>query len=165
MSEPNVNVKTGIRFGAIAGDSLDPELLDALYLKVSAKVYDALRSDREKELRQYIQAECSYLADDNEALIEVVERELEFESEAGEFGSDEPSAEIEHDGVQLQFGYLGGAVLILVLQSPVVAHVRSLCSPSVPNAGDLDSGAPLLDDGYTCYGVPESWLREENPHA
>ena len=30
---PNTNPRTGLPFGVIAGNSLDPELLDALYMK------------------------------------------------------------------------------------------------------------------------------------
>lgn len=69
---------------------------------------------------------------------------------------------LEHEGTDEECHYmlssLGGAPLLFVCKSPVITKVRSLCSPCVPGAGDLDSGYD--EDGYECYGVPEEWEEE-----
>jgi len=54
--------------------------------------------------------------------------------------------------------YRLGSDLIWVFYSPTIVYVESLCSPCVPNAGDLDSGLTTQDLGYECYGIPENWL-------
>lgn len=53
----------------------------------------------------------------------------------------------ESEGVKMRLSSLGGAPLLWILDSPYRATVR-LCSPCVPNAGDLDSPDP---DGCECY--------------
>lgn len=75
-----------------------------------------------------------------------------FESYGGE-----EEYELEKDGAVYFLGYLGGAPLIWVNQSDRIVHVQLLCSPCVPNAGDLDSGLTAEDEGYECYGIPKEW--------
>jgi len=60
-----------------------------------------------------------------------------------------------------QLGYLGGAPLIWVIQSPVTTTCRR-CSPCVPNAGNLDSPDP--DGGITCYDIPPDWKNQDDEH-
>jgi hypothetical protein len=64
---------------------------------------------------------------------------------------------LEKDGMKLQLGYLGGAALVWVLESPHTTYSRP-CSPCVPNAGDLDS---LSDTGIECYTLPPEWFATE----
>lgn len=71
--------------------------------------------------------------------------------------SDSSSYELEEGDCKYALSSLGGAYLIWVYQSPNIVYVRSLCSPCVPNAGDLDSGLTDSDNGYECYGIPEDW--------
>jgi hypothetical protein len=65
--------------------------------------------------------------------------------------------ETDHGPVKLTTGTLGGAILIWVLESPWVAEVR-VCSPCVPNAGDLDSPH---EGGMVCYCLPPDDMPEE----
>jgi hypothetical protein len=75
-----------------------------------------------------------------------------------ESDSDSMSYELEKNGCKYAVSSLGGATLIWVYESTKIVYVRSLCSPCVPNAGDLDSGLTTQDLGYECYGIPDNWL-------
>jgi hypothetical protein len=68
--------------------------------------------------------------------------------------SDNLSYELEENGCK----YGLSSDLIWVYESTKIVYVRSLCSPCVPNAGDLDSGLTTQDLGYECYGIPDNWL-------
>jgi hypothetical protein len=72
-----------------------------------------------------------------------------------EHDSDNCSYELDENGCKYGLSSLGGGILVWVYESTNIVKVNSLCSPCVPNAGDLDSG--LDDSGYECYGIPDSW--------
>lgn len=74
-----------------------------------------------------------------------------------ESDSDSMSYELEENGAKYAISSLGGAPLIWVYQSPRIVYVSNLCSPCVPNAGDLDSGLTDSESGYECYGIPTDW--------
>lgn len=156
---PNTNPKTGLPFGVIAGQNLDPELLDALYVAASAQVYDRMFDERRTELRRDLYdllpdaVQFGWVVDQ---LSEVIDVQLEEEAESGAFGRDEPSAEIVYEGVTVIYSYLGGAPIVFSYDGPV-AHVRSMCSPCVPGAASLDSG----EGDIACHGLPEDWLSKE----
>lgn len=156
MNQPNVNPETGIRYGVISGNTLDPEVLDQLYQKASADDTNRWRGERGKELLAEVENSTLYEIYQDE-LDDLIDRQLDYET--ANYSNDEPNAEIEHDGVKLKYSWLGGAPLIFVLESSLRTHVTSLCSPCVPNAGDLDSGWD--PDGYECYDLPSDWLRKE----
>lgn len=61
---------------------------------------------------------------------------------------------LETGEMKLGMFYLGGAPLVWVYESPHVTRAR-LCSPCVPNAGDLDSQDP---EGFECYTLPADWF-------
>lgn len=92
----------------------------------------------------------------NELAKSIVENDFEFDC----FDC-ESEYEYSSDGVDILLSYLGGSPILFVRQSPLIVRVKSLCSPCVPNGGDLDSG--ILTDkepgGYECYGLPKDWLR------
>lgn len=157
MNLSNINPTTGIRFGAISGQSIHPEVLDELHSLASNEVYHRLRDEREQQLRAELRSTFDRIDDD---LVEqVIEMQLEAESEHGDFNDEEPSADIVHEGVSLNFGYLGGAVLLIIYDSPYTWVVESLCSPCVPNAANLDSA--IDPDGYIAYAPANSWLATE----
>ena len=94
--------------------------------------------------------------------------EMRMESELEHVQIEEPIIEGEYEGVKYHISWLGGAPLLWVFEGPV-GYCNSLCSPCVPNAGDLDSGFELWDDleegdwdgkGFECYVVPRDWLRK-----
>ena len=153
----NTNIQTGIRFGVIACQNLDPDVVEDLWYGYGAVdlSYQAAREELEETLKR----EGSALVDDGELdiddLSDWVDRELEARSDYIQI--DEPTIEGTYEGVKYQISWLGGAPLLFVFESPVISRAR-LCSPCVPNAGDLDN---LDDDGVECYGVPAEWRRTE----
>lgn len=76
------------------------------------------------------------------------------EEDGSELIEELPCGEATVDKVRILLGELGGQSLLWVLHSPHITRAR-LCSPFVPNAGDLDSITP--DSMYECYNVPDSW--------
>lgn len=156
---PNTNPRTGLPFGVINGNSLHPEVLDALYMAASAQVYDCAYRERKNDLRREVEDTFPNLcgvdwAEDQ--LNDLMDAQLESEAECGAFGRDEPSAEVTYEGVTVHYGYLGGAPIVFSYDGPVT-HVRSYYSPCCPGAVDLDSGPGDI----ACHGVPESWLDKE----
>lgn len=153
----NTNTQTGIRFGVIACQNLDQDIVEDLWYGYGA--VDLSYKAAREELEETLKREGSALVDDGELdiddLSDWVDRELEARSDYIQI--DEPTIEGTYQGVQYQISWLGGAPLLFVFESPVISRAR-LCSPCVPNAGDLDN---LDDDGVECYGVPAEWRRTE----
>ncbi len=90
------------------------------------------------------------------------------ESERDEFIDsleiDEATYSLEIDGMKLALGWLGGAALIWVFDSPHTT-MAPVCSPCVPNAGDLDnksSGAVSSGGSTLCFNLPADWYAPEN---
>lgn len=191
----NTNPVTGIRYGVIAFDNIDPDLgqdlwythgkdlsyeaavkelqaelereADAIEDQVHIGIAEAdpsLVGDEDYEARKIEEAYESKGYDDRE---DFIEREMEKRSE--QIQIDEPVIEGEFEGVRYGIDWLGGAPLLWIFEGPV-GRCRALCSPCVPNAGDLDSGFVVYlepgaeewgDGGYECYCVPPDWLRKE----
>lgn len=158
MNQSNINPTTGIRFGAINGQSIHPEVLDELHSLARNETYHRLRDEREQQLSAELRSTFDRINED--LFAQVIELQLEAESEHGDFDDEEPSADIVHEGVSLKFGYLGGAVLLIIHDSPYTWVVESLCSPCVPNAANLDSN--IDSAGYIAYAPPNSWLYTED---
>lgn len=147
----NTNLETGIRYGIIAANSLHSDVLDNIQSGRDVRYEEALA-----ELKAGILRVCEDFIGTN-ALGDVIDLAIEKMTEAWE--DDEPVYEFQIDGVRGQTTWLGGALLVWVFESPhIVRH--SLCSPCVPNCGDLDS--PEDAEGYICYDVPPAWRRGEN---
>ena len=70
------------------------------------------------------------------------------------YENDEPYIEGEMDGVKYSTSWMGGALCFFILESPHQTTC-ALCSPCVPNAGDLNN----IGDDYTTvsYDVPKDW--------
>ncbi len=122
----NTNEKTGVRFGYISSNKLDSEVVQAL-------VYDY---GTDYSYEEYV-------------------KENPNEEDYEDYENDEPSIEGLMDGVSYGTSWLGGALNFFIFESPVIVK-RALCSPCVPNAGDL--GNP---GDFECYGVPEDWRYEK----
>lgn len=184
----NTNPTTGIRYGVIAFNNLDPDLGQELWythgedLSYEAACEELLAEiernadNIEDEVRIAIaeedpslvgqegfedaRIEAAYMVggyDDREDYIQ-----SRYDRERERVQIDEPVIEGEYAGVKYRIDWLGGAPLLWVLEGPV-GRCHSLCSPCIPNAGDLDSG--FIDDemeaGYECYVVPFEWLSRE----
>lgn len=184
----NTNPTTGIRYGVIAFNNLDPDLGQELWYTYGKDLtYEAACEELLAEIERNadnIEDEVRIaIAESDPALIGDEDYEegrvllryealgyddredyiqSKFEDTAQNFHIDEPVIEGEYEGVKYRIDWLGGAPLLWVFEGPV-GRCNSLCSPCVPNAGDLDSG--FIDDemeaGYECYVVPRDWLRAD----
>ena len=162
MPTANIHPLTGIRYGAINGNSLDPDVLCVLYDRASEVVFNAYRLDEMKKFAN--EQDYDYITDiQADDLFNSLTDAFGYQFESfiysidENFEHDEPQAEFEYEGIKVVFSYLGGAPLVMVTESPYIA-IANLCSPCLPNAGDLDSKNP---DGEECYDVPVEWYRSK----
>lgn len=146
----NTNPDTGIRYGIVAANSLDSDIINGIQSGVSLEDRAA-----ETDLRERVESALSdYLSlEDRE---EIADRAVELMFASG-MSSDEQTHEFDIDGVKGRTTWLGGALHVWVFESPVKG-MYSLCSPCCPNAGDLDSPEA---EGEECYDVPENWRVKE----
>lgn len=155
MPITNVNLKTGIRYGIIAANSLEDWVIDEItsgeeleWKHAIEELTSETRAEAEKALPDGDEAEIAALA---EELLNERSEEL-----SNHWDNSEPTYQYEIDGVRGETTHLGGAMLVWVFESPVISKAR-LCSPCVPNCGDLDT---LSENGQECYGVPDDWRRK-----
>ena len=127
---PNYNPTTKLPYGCIALSELDDDVAQSLFV----------------------------LAIDA-TIKEAREREGIPEDDDCDFDCEEPSAIVTLDGVTGWVFRLGGADLFLSIDGPPV-KVRSMCSPCVPGAADLNSGKADQVTGYPCHGVPSDWMAQ-----
>lgn len=194
----NTNPETGIRYGVIALNNLEGFTADDLFYNNGTdlsfeEALAELRREALAEAEEYEDQVRIEISETDPALRDndqYVERKIEemwssrgyddaqdyvdamVEHRMDQVVIEEPIIEGEYEGVKYRIGWLGGAPLLWVLEGPV-GRCRALCSPCVPNAGDLDSGFILGQDidpdtlarwghaGYECYVVPRDWLRED----
>ena len=71
----------------------------------------------------------------------------------------------DSDGVEgfmeVELLHLGGAALLFIFKSPVIKKAN-LCSPNIPNAGDLSREE--FEDGWEAYSVPDSWWATDDEY-
>lgn len=146
----NVNPETGIRYGIIHANSLDSEVVNVIQMYGK----DVHWEDAVRDAKEHV----NRLVEEGEIPEEEFDSELDdtIESMSNQWYDDEPVHEFEMDGVKGRTTWLGGALHIWVFESPVISKAR-LCSPCVPNCGDLDS---LSESGEECYDVPKDWRVE-----
>lgn len=149
MSIVNVNLDTGIRFGIISAQSLEPDVIN--------DIKGTGRDVRYEEAMEKLRIEVNQAVENGE--IEEDDFDTELDKRAIELSDNwcdgEPIYEFDIDEVQGRTTWLGGAMMVWVFKSPRTTHAR-LCSPCVPNCGDLDS---IDEDGEKCYDVPLKWRR------
>ena len=153
----NTNPETGIRYGVIAINNLDPDVVDELWYGTGAT--DLSYKAALEELDALVAREADALIESGSLERDdwdwYVDRETDKRRDF--ILIDEPTIEGTYQGVTYQISWLGGAPLLFVFESPVISRA-SPCSPCVQNGGDLDN---LDDDGVECYGVPRDWRRDE----
>lgn len=147
----NCNPESGVRYGTIYMNHLDPDTADWLWTGgTNVSEEEALKEARDE-------IECAVQREINEGQLDAWQRESEVEyrmqSVSDNMQIDEPYIEGECEGVKYGISHLGGAGLLWVYWSPHTTRARP-CSPCVPNAGDLESLDP---EGYECYDVPPDW--------
>lgn len=146
--QPNVNPETGIRYGIISAHSLEDWVLEEIGMNGKDLDYEEWKEDFVDAMHSAL---SEYLSSSNIELLS--ERALDLVAE--NYCNNEPRYSYELDGVKVQTTWLGGAMLVYVFESPVIGH-HALCSPCVPNCGDLNN-----DGEYECYDVPADWRRSE----
>ena len=184
MTLPNRNLKTGIRYGCISANSLDPDVVDTLLYGPQAKdlsyqqCVDRIQAELEREA-DIIEEEAliglsevdyamRYNEDAQEAAIEGAYERLGYDDRADFLETrmerehdfiqiDEPIIAGELDGVKYQTSWLGGALNVWALESPVTGRYTE-CSPCAPGAGNLDCPDP---GGVLTYDMPVDWRIEE----
>jgi hypothetical protein len=172
----NVNPESGIRYGVISANNV-PWLEEKIFNNGESISYreavKELRSrierfiDEPESLREILLHDyylTTYSVDDVLQLIAEYDQDeyteetidgvmdlileeinLEFDEEIREYHTDE-----EH----YIMDWLGGAQMIWALKSPVLTKVN-LCSPCVPNAGNLEDPN---EEGYECYAVEPDYF-------
>lgn len=122
----NMNNETGIRFGVIYAQELDFDV-------VWDAMYGNMVWDAPEEPVPEDEDEA-YMCNDDEGTGTYTDEKL---------------------GLKIRLDYLGGVPMLTVLMSPYTRKC-SLCSPCVPNAGNL------TDEGdYDTYDVPPDWYKEK----
>lgn len=181
----NINPETGIRYGYISAQSIHPDILydvidvvgenlsfneaeletkaeieqEAEQIEEEARIAIAERggyTDREAEdaLEGEIEAAYNRLGyDDRE---DFVDRKLSRAMD--HIYIEEPIIEFEYEGVKGRTSWLGGALNLWIFESPILGMYR-VCSPCVPNAGNLDQP---FEWGVLTYDVPADWRVKED---
>lgn len=178
----NVNPETGVRFGYIATNLLNPDLVhELLYVHGTDETYkQACEEAKAGYIKDFNDAEdeCEIAADEIDRNMVEADREEfitkrmrsehgidteEYDAESwAEFkleefsdthSADEPVTTGVHEGVTYRTSWLGGALNLWVFKGPE-GFCRSLCSICVPNAANLDQGFLLEEEAGT----------EDNPH-
>lgn len=170
----NYNTKTGLRFGVIAFNSLDPDVGQELFHGPGAvdlsykEAYEEAKREAHSKWESYVE-EAEIAANEVDGLMSDADRESFIESKLFEMSgfededefveeelqrfSDlceiyEPHIEGEYEGITYQITWLGGAPLVWSFDGPT-GWVESLCSPCVPGAADLDSGYTLNTESFS----------------
>ncbi len=145
MTSANVNPDTGIRYGTIYLQGITGDIAESLMYGPGA--VDISWESFVKE----VSSECAALSE--EFGEDEDQAELRLQEALEGYYCDEPAIEGVFEGVSYGIGWLGGAQLLWIFQSPHIGKY-DLCSPCVPNAGNLDSPNP---QGFDCYDVPLDW--------
>ena len=152
----NVNLETGIRFGIIAANSLDPEVVNDIQMNGKDVHWEEAKVDISIGIKRV----CGDYMSDRDA-DDVAD--LAVERMSDHFEQDEPVHEFDiecpgYGRVKGRTTWLGGALMVWIFESPFTGLFR-LCSPCVPGACDLDSPVNALRDkiGEIGYDVPADW--------
>ena len=121
----NVNGETGVRFGFISANSLHSDVVVELMFEFGTDL----------DFKEYI-------------------KEYPDGEDVDNYYNDEPYIEGEMEKVKYATSWLGGALHFWIFQSPYKTQC-ALCSPCVPNAGDLDNTGDEYVD--VAYDVPKEW--------
>jgi hypothetical protein len=160
----NTNTQTGIRYGVLSGNNV-PDLLDDIIANGDNLTYNAWK----EELAEKIKGAVARAIGDYTRHAERVAKRIDYaeiveslldNGLADEYEAEEEEYEYEYDTplgkVKLQVGWLGGAPLLWVVESPYCANCKG-CSPCVPGAGDLDSPGGNVE----CYCLPPDDMPED----
>lgn len=152
MNINNVNLSTGVPYGYISANALDPDLVDDLMYNPGATnhTYDeAYRYAYDCMKAEWCATNPGQNPDDfDDTIHDMVEREY-----GDTLNCDEPIVEGRKDNVHYLSSWLGGALNFFIIESPVITERARRASPCVPGAAILDT----LDGSERGYDVPEDW--------
>ena len=162
---PNYNEKTGIPYGVISGNNV-PDLADDIFSSGDSLTYAAWKQELGEKISGAIQGAIQDYTCHPEKIVEGIDiaeivdslldsglgEDYQAEEEEFQYSYDTPNGK-----VSLLLGWLGGASIIWVIDSPWFANTAH-CSPCVPGAGDLDSP---VENGLECYCLPPDDMPEE----
>ena len=132
----NVNPETGIRYGVVSMNTLASWVFDEFFHHGTNDSYEAALKEFKDENPDATDEDIDTFND--------------------EYYGEEENYSLDKDGLKLGLSYLGGAPLVWVFQSPHTTRAR-MCSPCVPNAGDLNNRE---SDGVECYTLPDEWFED-----
>jgi hypothetical protein len=144
--KPNFNQNVGIPFTYFSCNKLDPEVVNELQMRGEDPNYNSAL--QQAWFRAETAVENGVFDDYDEAY----EEEL---AELDDWYDDEPCHEGELEGVFYVTSWLGGTMLLCVMDSPLRGKFAK-CSPCVPGA--LDGDTPGDFEGFD---IPEDWKMKE----
>jgi hypothetical protein len=152
----NRNEITGIRFGYIAADKLDGDVVHELMYGAGAVNLSEKEAEREEVARQEAEYDAKLEVYRESGVYVDVEP---FEPDLNTFESqvDEPTVEGVYEGVSYCSSWLGGALNFFITESPHTGEFVA-CSPCAPGAADLGNPQP---GGVVGYNVPPEWRWKE----
>lgn len=133
---PNMNIDSGIHYGAISQNILDMSVMDAWYEN------DAIYDDALSEVKNDIQSLFEKIGiRDNDRDFETI-REMMLNAFNENWQNDDPQWYYEDSEYSSQ--YSPSLNCWIITNSPYYTYTRQ-CSPCVPNAGDLDNPVYLSE--------------------
>ena len=156
----NINPDTGIAYGYISADALDPDTVDELMY--GRQAVDITYKAALEEWLSAARHDHDNMHEENAGNPEFDHRAFDEDAATEEFSEDyncdEPTIEGEIDcpgygPVQYATSWLGGALHFWIFKSPFTTDEARRASPCVPNAGILDT----CDGDVTAYDVPADW--------
>ena len=149
----NVNPETEVRYGIISAQSLHDDVIQEIQSSGRDIHWEEAIAEIKAEAHTQYADGTLEACDDETNLEDIIEDRIV--NMGDKFFDEEPVHEFEIDGVKGRTTWLGGAMLVWVFFSPYTTY-RKLCSPCVPNCGDLDSPVDWLA-GNLMYDVPPGW--------
>jgi hypothetical protein len=170
----NHNPDTGIAYGYISANALDPDIVDELQMDGTDVYYEPALDDYQQDLSINPVLQDEACEDAGTKRDDLNENELraqalayirgrwsgsKWEQEFNDsYQPDEPVHEGEKDGVKYRTSWLGGALNVWIFESPFTGRFQQ-CSPCVPGAANLDNPDP---DGILGYDVPPEWRSNDD---
>lgn len=177
----NIDPETGMRYGVINANDA-PHLFEEITLNGTNTTYQTYLKELDSQIEDFFVDKEDYLDDikgffselnlDEDLCQRFAKAVAEIEGDLSEADTqhlrdillektdvefDQENYEYEKDGESYGITHLSGP-LLWVFKSPVTALV-DLCSPCVPNAGNLNSPNP---EGVPCYAVPTEWFDDDD---
>ena len=155
LGKANIDNETGIRYGVIGYNSLNPEALNDIFMEGRNLSYENYMKETMKEIKDGLEEVLrNYLyGGDPEWIVNHIHENIE-ESLSEEYEENEDYYLYEKDGYIIETTDLG----LYILKSPFITRAM-FCSPCCPGAGDLDNPT---DNGVLTYCLGRDWFDEDD---